>query len=94
MNKMVNCVVLGREAEGLEKAPLPGDIGQKIFSEVSREGWKKWLERQTMLMNEFRLSPIKSEDRAYLEKQMQEFLFGDGGDSPKGWVQQENKAVD
>ena len=79
-------MVLGEQAEGFETAPIPGEMGQRILREVSREGWKKWLSRQTMLMNEMRLSPIKPEDRAYLEKQMEEFLFGEGGDEPEGWI--------
>lgn len=91
MSKMVDCVVLGREAPALETAPWPGDLGERIVQQVSLEGWQQWLSRQTMLMNEKRLSPINPEHRAYLERQMEAFLFGDGGDSPEGWVSPENK---
>jgi len=91
MSKMVDCVVLGREAPALETAPWPGDLGERIVQQVSLEGWQQWLARQTMLMNEKRLSPINPEHRAYLERQMEAFLFGDGGDSPEGWVSPENK---
>ena len=91
MSKMVDCVVLGREAPALETAPWPGDLGERIVQQVSLEGWQQWLARQTMLMNEKRLSPINPEHRAYLERQMEAFLFGDGGDSPEGWVPPENK---
>lgn len=88
---MVDCVVLGRQAPALETAPWPGDLGERIVQQVSLEGWQQWLARQTMLMNEKRLSPINPEHRAYLERQMEAFLFGDGGDSPEGWVSPENK---
>ncbi|MGE4647762.1 MAG: oxidative damage protection protein [Arenicellales bacterium] len=91
MSKMVDCVVLGRQAPALETAPWPGDLGERIVQQVSLEGWQQWLARQTMLMNEKRLSPINPEHRAYLERQMEAFLFGDGGDSPEGWVSPENK---
>ncbi|MDG2237398.1 MAG: oxidative damage protection protein [Arenicellales bacterium] len=91
MSKMVDCVVLGRQAPALETAPWPGDLGERIVQQVSLEGWQQWLSRQTMLMNEKRLSPINPEHRAYLERQMEAFLFGDGGDSPEGWVSPENK---
>lgn len=91
MSKMVDCVVLGRKAPALETAPWPGDLGERIVQQVSLEGWQQWLARQTMLMNEKRLSPINPEHRAYLERQMEAFLFGDGGDSPEGWVSPKNK---
>ena len=58
MSRMVNCVKLNREAEGLDKPPYPGDLGQRIFEYVSKEGWQQWLKHQTMLINEYRLSPI------------------------------------
>ena len=86
MSEKIQCVVLNRLAEPLATAPWPGALGQRILSEVSREGWQQWLSRQTMLINEQRLSPINPEHRAYLEAQMVAFFFGDGGDEPEGWV--------
>jgi len=86
MSEKIQCVVLNRLAEPLATAPWPGALGQRILTEVSREGWQLWLSRQTMLINEKRLSPINPEHRAYLEAQMEAFLFGDGGDEPEGWV--------
>jgi len=86
MSDKIQCVVLNRLAEPLGTAPWPGELGQRILREVSREGWQQWLSRQTMLINEQRLSPINPEHRAYLEAQMTAFLFGDGGDQPEGWV--------
>ncbi len=86
MINKVHCVVLGRESEALERAPWPGELGQRILREVSREGWQQWLAKQTILMNEGRLSPMNPEHRAYLETQMEAFIFGDGGEDPEGWV--------
>ena len=86
MTRMVNCVVLGEEAEGLDRSTYPGELGTRIFEQVSKQGWQQWLQKQTMLMNENRLSPIDPEHRAFLEKQMEEFFFGDGGEKIEGFV--------
>jgi Fe-S cluster biosynthesis and repair protein YggX len=86
MINKVHCVVLGRQSEALERAPWPGELGQRILREVSREAWQQWLAKQTILMNEGRLSPMNPEHRAYLETQMEAFIFGDGGEDPEGWV--------
>ena len=85
MGEMVNCVVLKKQAEGLDKAPYPGELGQRILENVSQEGWKEWIKHQTILMNEHRLSPIKPEDRKFLETEMEKFLFGDGSAMPEGY---------
>ena len=66
---------LGREAEGLERAPYPGDIGERIFNHISIEGWKQWQQQQTILINENRLNMAESKARKFLEEQMEEFLF-------------------
>ncbi|MGB0711995.1 MAG: oxidative damage protection protein [Gammaproteobacteria bacterium] len=79
MARMVNCVKLGGEAEGLDEPPYPGDLGQRIFDGVSAEAWGQWLQRQTMLINEFKLSVVEPQARAFLEKEMEEFFFGSGG---------------
>ena len=86
MTRMVNCVKLGREAEGLERLTYPGDLGQRIFDNVSKEAWQMWLKQQTMLINEYRLSPINPEHRKMLEQQMEKFFFGEGSDAPEGYV--------
>ena len=86
MTRTVHCAKLGREGEGLERAPYPGDIGQRIFDEISKEAWQKWLAHQTMLINEHRLSPRKGDDRRYLEAQMVKFLFEGGAEQPAGFV--------
>ena len=82
MSRIVNCVKLNREAEGLDKAPYPGDLGQRIFENVSREGWQQWLKHQTMLINEYRLSPIDPKSRTFLEQEMEKYFFGGGVQNP------------
>lgn len=74
---MVNCVKLGKEAEGLERPTYPGDLGKRIFDNVSKEAWGAWVQHQTMLLNEYRLSPIDPEHRKFLEKEMDKFFFSD-----------------
>jgi len=86
MSRTVNCVKLEREAEGLARAPYPGPLGQRVFDNVSREAWQLWLKHQTMLINEYRLTPIEAKDRAYLEKEMEKFFFGEGSEAPKEFV--------
>ena len=82
MGAMVNCVKMKRELEGLDKPPYPGYLGQRVFENVSKEGWAEWLKHQTMLLNEYRLSPIDPKARKFLEEQMDKFFFGDGGETP------------
>ena len=86
MSRMVNCVKLGREAEGLERAPYPGPLGERIFENVSKEAWQQWLKQQTMLINEYRLSPIDPKSRTFLEEQMEKFFFGEGAETPPDYV--------
>lgn len=77
MSRMVNCVKLGKEAEGLERITYPGDLGKRVFENVSKEAWSSWVQHQTMLLNEYRLSPIDPEHRKFLEKEMEKFFFSD-----------------
>jgi Fe-S cluster biosynthesis and repair protein YggX len=86
MTRTVQCVYLGREAEGLTRKPLPGELGERIYNEVSAEAWREWLAHQTMLINENRLSPINPEHRRYLEAQCEAFLFGGDVDRAEGYV--------
>jgi Fe-S cluster biosynthesis and repair protein YggX len=83
---MVHCVKLGKEAEGLERQPYPGELGKRIFENVSKEAWGMWLRQQTMLINEYRLSPINPKHREMLEGEMQKFFFGAGSAQPEGYV--------
>lgn len=78
MTRMVNCVKLGKEAEGLDTLTYPGELGQRIFDNISKEAWQGWVGHQTMLLNEYRLSPINPKDRKFLEEEMEKFLLGDG----------------
>lgn len=78
MSRMVNCVLLKKEAEGLARMTYPGDLGKRVFENVSQEAWTQWVSHQTILMNEYRLSPINPKDRKFLEEEMEKFFFGDG----------------
>jgi Fe-S cluster biosynthesis and repair protein YggX len=86
MSRTVQCVKLGREAEGLERQPYPGALGQRIFDNVSKQAWADWLKHQTMLINENRLSPVNPKHRQYLEEQMEKYFFGGGADQVSGYV--------
>jgi len=86
MSRMVNCIVLKAEAEGLDYAPYPGELGQKIYDNVSKEAWQRWLGHQTMLINEYRLTPIEPEARKFLETEMDKYFFGEGSSAPKEYV--------
>ncbi len=86
MSRTVNCVMLKTEAEGLDYAPYPGELGQRIYDNVSREAWQRWLDHQTMLINENRLTPIEPEARQFLATEMEKFFFGEGSEKPTGYV--------
>ena len=83
MSRMVNCAKLGKEAEGLERQTYPGELGKRIFDQVSKEAWQMWLGHQTMLINEYRLSPLDPKNREFIEKQMETFFFGGEAEVPK-----------
>jgi len=91
MTRMVHCIKLGKEAEGLDAPTYPGELGQRIFENVSKEAWQLWLGHQTMLINEFRITPIEPEARKFLETEMEKFFFGGGSDMPGGFVMPEKK---
>ena len=86
--KRVNCVVLKEESEGLESAPYPGELGQRIFDTVSAEGWQRWLQRQVLIINENQLSTADPQAIELLEQHMLGFLFGEGdlGAVPEGFA--------
>jgi Fe-S cluster biosynthesis and repair protein YggX len=86
MSRVVNCVKLNREAEGLERRPYPGELGQRIFDNVSKQAWQEWLKHQTMLINENRLSPMDPKARKFLEEQMEKYFFGEGAETPPDFV--------
>ncbi len=91
MARMVNCVKLGREAEGLDFPPYPGELGRRIFDGVSKEAWKQWLEQQKMLVNENRLNLADRKAREYLSQQMEKHFFGAGADVASGYVPPSSK---
>jgi len=86
MARMVQCVKLGREAEGLDRSPYPGELGQRIFENVSKEAWQKWLGHQTMLINEYRLVAFEPKARQFLVAEMEKYFFGGGSEAPQGFV--------
>ena len=85
MTRMVHCAKLDKEAEGLERPTYPGELGQRIFDSVSQEAWKQWLGHQTMLINEYRLTPVDPKARKFLEEEMEKFFFGEGSEKPKDY---------
>ena len=86
MSRSVFCRKLQREAEGLAFAPWPGELGKRVYAQISKEAWQQWLAHQTLLINENRLSPMDPRHRAFLEGEMEKFLFGDGAEMPAGYV--------
>jgi len=90
MARTVHCVYLGREAEGLDRPPYPGELGQRIYNNVSKEAWQEWLQRQTMLVNEMRLNLMDPKAQEYLKNQMELFFFGEGAEMPEGYVPPED----
>ena len=86
MSRTVHCIKLGREAPGLDRQPYPGELGKRVFAQVSKEAWADWLRLQTMLINEKRLSPMDPQARKFLEDQMERYFFGEGAERPEGCV--------
>lgn len=86
MARTVYCVKLGREAEGMDAPPFPGELGQKIFENVSKEGWELWKEHQTIMINHYGLHPADKETRRMLRAEMEQFFFGEDAQLPDEWV--------
>ena len=86
MARMVQCVYLEKESEGLVHPPYPGELGKRIYDQVSKEAFEMWKRHQTMLVNENRLNLADARARQYLARQMEQFFFGDGADKPAGFV--------
>jgi Fe-S cluster biosynthesis and repair protein YggX len=82
MTRTVTCVLLRIPADGLDYVPYPGELGKRIYENVSKQAWQQWLAHQTMLINEYRLSPIEPKARKYLETEMEKFFFGGGSETP------------
>ena len=86
MARTVHCIKLGKEAEGLDFAPYPGDLGKRIYDNVSKQAWADWIKHQTMLVNENRLNLAAARARQYLARQMENHFFGSGADAAAGYV--------
>ncbi len=86
MSRRVNCTRLKKEAEGLDRPPYFGELGKRIFENVSKQAWQEWLKHQTMLINEYRLTPVDPKARKFLEQEMEKFFFGEGSAAPEGFV--------
>ena len=86
MTRTVQCAKLGKEADGLDFPPYPGELGQRIFNEISKEAWQMWLAHQTMLINEYRLNPLDPKARKFIEGEMEKYFFGEGAQLPEGFV--------
>ncbi|MDH3648017.1 MAG: oxidative damage protection protein [Gammaproteobacteria bacterium] len=86
MTRQVECVLMKKEAEGLDRPPYPGELGQRIYDNVSKEAWQRWLAHQTMLINENRLTPYQPKARKFLEQEMEQYFFGGGSEKPTGYV--------
>jgi Fe-S cluster biosynthesis and repair protein YggX len=89
--RTVNCVKFGKELPGLDAQPWPGELGQRVYENVSAEAWKLWEERQKMILNEYRLMPWQKEAQELIAKQMEDFFFGEAAALPPGYVPQQTK---
>lgn len=85
MTRMIQCIKLGKQAEGLEFQTWPGELGKRIFENVSKEAWQDWLRQQTILINEYKLNPLDQQHKKYLAEQMDAYFFGDGIVLPDQW---------
>jgi Fe-S cluster biosynthesis and repair protein YggX len=86
MTRTVKCQLLGEELPGLEFQTYPGELGKRIFENISAQAWESWISHQTILINEHRLSPINPEHRKFLEEEMEKFFFGEGSEVPDAFV--------
>lgn len=86
MSRMVQCVKFGKELPGLDSPPWPGELGERIFNNVSLEAWRLWEDRMRMILNEYRLLPFQKEAQDLMAQQMTEFFFGEGSAPPRDYV--------
>ena len=90
--RTVNCVKFQKEMAGLDAPPWPGELGQRIYENVSAEAWKLWEERMKMILNEYRLMPWQKEAQEMVAKFMEDFFFGEGSALPPDYVPPQAKA--
>ncbi len=88
MTRTVNCALLGKELPGLEEVPYPGELGERVYENVSAQAWQQWLERLVMIVNEYQLNTSEPRSLKTVEQHMVGYLFkeGDFGDAPEGFV--------
>lgn len=84
--RLIHCNKLQKQAEGFETPPYPGDLGKRIYEEISKEAWQMWINHQTMLINEYRLSMLDPKARTFLATELEKFLFGSGSAIPQGYI--------
>jgi Fe-S cluster biosynthesis and repair protein YggX len=90
--RMVKCVKFDKELPGLDRAPWKGELGKRIYENVSKDAWKLWLEHSKMIMNEYRLNPLDPSSQKVIEEQMEQFFFGEGARLPEGYVPPKSKS--
>ena len=89
MSRTIYCIKLQTQAEGLDYSPYPGELGQRIYQSISKPAWQQWINHQTMLINEYRLSTLEPQAREFLKKEMGKFLFAEGeseAQTPAGFI--------
>jgi Fe-S cluster biosynthesis and repair protein YggX len=84
--RMVHCVKFDKDMPGLERVPWKGELGKRVYENVSKDAWKLWLEFSKMVMNEYRLNPLDPNSQKIMEEQMEQFFFGEGAKLPEGYV--------
>jgi Fe-S cluster biosynthesis and repair protein YggX len=89
--RLVKCVKFGKEMPGLERIPWKGELGKRVYENVSQEAWKMWIEHSKMVMNEYRLNPLDPNSQKIMEEQMEQFFFGEGAQLPEGYVPPKTK---
>src|ERR1700722_3604711 len=89
--RMVTCVEFGKKMEGLDRVPWKGELGQRLYNNVSKEASKLWIEHSKMVMNEYRLNPLDPQSQKVMEEQLEQFFFGEGSKLPEGYIPQKAK---
>jgi len=90
--RTVHCVKFGKDMPGLDRIPWKGELGKRVFDNVSKEAWKMWIEHSKMVMNEYRLNPLDPNSQNIMEQQMEQFFFGEGAKLPEGFIPQKSKS--
>jgi len=90
--RMVHCVKFGKDLPGLDRVPWRGELGKRVYENVSKDAWKLWIEHSKMIMNEYRLNPLDPQSQKIIAEQMENFFFGEGAQLPPGFVAQKSKS--